>query len=462
MSLNTVHPERFERPLGLRDATSAAEAVRRGEVSSVELVDAALASLEARNADLNAVVVTCPDRARDEARRVDAARASGAASGPLAGVAITVKEAFHTAGLPTTWGLPDQRDWTASADAVVVQRLRAAGAIVFGKTNVATMLADFAQTANELYGRTNNPHALTRSPGGSSGGSAAAVAAGLTFLDYGSDLAGSIRIPAAFCGVYGLRPTANTIPQDGLAPPGAPAAALLADVGWIGTVGPVAVTPADIRTALEITADRSRTVTPAKQLRARDLRLGVVLDDPGCPLASDVAAVLSDVVDRLAAAGIKIVEGWPSGVDGSATIPSFGFALSRFMAAADPTSQWSATDAEIDRERQRLLALRAAWARYFTEVDAFICPVNFTAAIEHDDRPFEQRTVATVDGGRRYDEQPFWTAQIAVAGLPALAAPAGRTDGGLPVGMQIVGPHHGDELVVDVAELLEEILGGAS
>ena len=451
----------FERPFGLADATSAAAAIGRGEVKSVELVDAVLGGLDAVNADLNAVVVTCPDRARDEARLVDRARVSGTALGALAGVPISVKEAFHTVGLPATWGLPEHAGWAAAEDAVVVRRLRAAGAIMVGKTNVAAMLADYAQTANELYGRTNNPHELTRSPGGSSGGSAAAVAAGITFLDYGSDLAGSIRIPAAFCGVYGLRPTANAIPQDGFAPPGAPAAPLPSDIGWISTVGPIARTPADIRTALSITADRHEA-PPARRLRAQGLRLGLVLDDRGCPLAGDVGAVLSDAADRLTAAGVEVVEGWPSGVGSSAAMASFGFALQRFMAAADPTSDWSATSAEIDREQQRRAEMRTAWACYFTEVDAFVCPVNFTAAIEHDDRPLDQRTVHTSDGERRYDEQPFWTAQPAVAGLPALAAPAGRTRAGLPVGMQVVGPHHGDYLIIDVAELLDGILGSAA
>lgn len=450
-----------ELAFGLVDAVSAAAAIRRGEVSSLELVEAVLDGLDAANAELNAVVVECRDRARDEARQVDGARASGARSGPLAGVPISVKEAFHTVGMATTWGLPEHAGWTAVQDAVVVQRLRAAGAIVVGKTNVAPMLADFAQTANPLYGRTNNPHDHGRSPGGSSGGSAAAVAAGLSFLDYGSDLVGSIRIPAAFCGVYGLRPTANTIPQDGFAPPGAPGAALPPEVGWISTVGPLARTPSDIRAALSITSDHPARSAP-KPPDARGLRLGVVLDDPGCPLAGDVGAVLSDAADRLAAAGIELVPGWPTGVDSSATMPTFGFALQQFMAAADPSSDWSPTETEIAEQRERRTRLRAAWADYFTDVDAFVCPVNFTAAIEHDDRPFEQRTVSTVDGERRYDEQPFWTAQPAVAGLPALAAPAGRTDAGLPVGWQIVGPAYCDQQIIDVAELLEQILRSAA
>lgn len=218
-------------PFGLRDASDAAAAVRRGDVRSSELVDTVLARMPVADADLNAIVATCSDRARREAARADHAVSSAAPMGPLAGVPISVKEAFHTVEMPTTWGLPEHECWTATEDAAAVRLLRAAGAIVVGKTNVATMLADFAQTQNELYGRTNNPHDLTRSPGGSSGGSAAAVAAGLTFLDFGSDLAGSIRIPAAFCGVYGLRPTANTVPQDGFAPPAAHTASARYRVG---------------------------------------------------------------------------------------------------------------------------------------------------------------------------------------------------------------------------------------
>lgn len=452
-------------PLGLRDASDAAAAVRGGDVRSSELVDTVLERLPGADADLNAIVATCPDRARREAALADGAVSLGAPVGPLAGVPVSVKEAFHTLGMPTTWGLPEYEGWTADQDAAVVRRLRAAGAIMVAKTNVAAMLADFAQTQNELYGRTNNPHDLTRSPGGSSGGSAAAVAAGLTFLDFGSDLAGSIRIPAAFCGVYGLRPTANTVPQDGFAPPAAPPTALSPDIGWVSTLGPIARTPVDIRTALAIT--RTSQVTsqvpkssPRTPVRLHGLRLGAVIDDPNCAVSSDVGAVLSDAVDRLAAVGVEIIEGWPCGVDPAGAMPSFGFALQRFMTAADPTSDWCAADAEIDQERQMLASLRAAWARHFTGVDAFLCPVNFTAAIAHDDRPFEQRTVHTVDGDRRYDEQPFWTAQPAVAGLPALAAPAGRTIAGLPVGVQIVGPSGGDDLIIDIAELLAGVIGG--
>src|SRR5919198_6524061 len=191
-------------------ATEAARRISTREISALELTEALLGRIEAVDPGVNAVAELRREAALREAAAADEAVAGGAAVGPLHGVPVTVKEAFDVAGLHTTWGNPAFRDAVADADATVVRRLREAGAVVVGKTNVAFMLADYGQTANELYGVTNNPWDLSRTPGGSSGGAAAAVAAGLTFLDYGSDLVGSVRIPASFCGVYGLKPTART------------------------------------------------------------------------------------------------------------------------------------------------------------------------------------------------------------------------------------------------------------
>src|SRR5205823_141795 len=179
-----------------------------------------LARIDALNPALNAVVELRPEAVLREAAAADEAIARGDAAAPLHGVPIMVKEAFNVAGLHTTWGNPAFKDYVAAWDATVVRRLKQAGALIVGKTNVHSMLGDFGQTANELYGVTNNPWDLTRTPGGSSGGAAAAVAAGMTFLDYGSDLVGSIRIPASFCGVYGLRPSVGIVPLTGFQPPG--------------------------------------------------------------------------------------------------------------------------------------------------------------------------------------------------------------------------------------------------
>jgi amidase len=209
----------------LQPATAVARMLRRRERSSRELTEAVLARIEAVNPSLNAVVALRAEEALAEAAAADEAAARGRGLGPLHGLPVTVKDAFDVAGLPTTWGNPAFAGHAAAADATVVRRLRRAGAVVVGKTNVAFMLGDFGQTANELHGVTVNPVDPARTPGGSSGGSAAAVAAGLSFLEHGSDLVGSIRIPAAFCGVYGLKPTAGIVPLTGFQPPGPPAAA---------------------------------------------------------------------------------------------------------------------------------------------------------------------------------------------------------------------------------------------
>src|SRR5918993_2057786 len=203
-------------------ATEVARMLRGRQLSARELTEAQLARIEAVNPRLNAVVELRATQALAEAAAADQAAARGRELGPLHGVPMTVKDSFDVAGLHTTWGNPAFADYLAAADATVVRRLRQAGAVILGKTNVAAMLADFGQTANELYGTTTNPWDPARTPGGSSGGAAAAVAAGLSFLEYGSDLVGSIRIPASYCGVYGLKPSVGVVPLTGFQPPGPP------------------------------------------------------------------------------------------------------------------------------------------------------------------------------------------------------------------------------------------------
>jgi amidase len=232
----------------LRPATDTARLLRNKELSSRELTAALLARIEEVNPALTAVVALRPEQALAEAAAADQAAARGGDLGPLHGVPITIKDAFDVAGLPTTWGNPAFAGHVAGSDAAVVRRLRRAGAVVAGKTNAAFMLGDFGQTANELHGVTANPWDTARTPGGSSGGSAAAVAAGLSFLDYGSDLVGSIRLPASYCGVYGLKPSVATVPPTGFQPPGPPAAP--SDMTYLSALGPLARSAGDLRTAL--------------------------------------------------------------------------------------------------------------------------------------------------------------------------------------------------------------------
>jgi amidase len=449
----------------LWSATVAAAMLRRKEISSRELTELLLGRIERVDPTVNAVVELRLQAALREADAADEATARGAGVGPLHGVPMTVKDSFNVAGLHTTWGNPAFRDYVADWDATVVRRLRRAGAVIVGKTNVHFMLGDFAQTANELYGVTSNPWDPARTPGGSSGGGAAALAAGMTFLEYGSDLVGSIRIPAAFCGVYGLKPSVGIVPLTGFQPPGPPAGP--SEMAYLSAVGPLGRAAGDLRTALRVTAGPEGqaakawtwALPPPRRTRLRDFRVGVVLDHEDAPVSSEVAGPLAKVVDALDRAGTTVIEGWPVGVDPGADYESFGFHVQLFFAFQQPGEDAAKLPEVVDHEHRRM-ASRAAWSRYFDDVDVFLCPANFTPAFPHDSRPFGERTVSTPEGERPYDRQPFWISHASLAGLPAVAAPVGRTPGGLPVGAQVVGPLDEDDTAITFAELLGEVVGG--
>jgi amidase len=436
-------------------ACDARAAILAGEVSSRELTEAALGRIEGVNPRLNAVVELRAEEAVSEAELADRAGEGG----PLHGVPITVKEALNVTGLHTTWGNPAFSDYIADWDATVVARLRQAGAIIVGKTNAAFMLADFAQTFNDVYGRTNNPWDQELTPGGSSGGSAAAVAAGASFLDYGSDLVGSIRIPAAFCGVYGLKPSVGVVPLTGLQPPGPPAPP--SEMLYMSNLGPLARDAGDLRAALVATAGPenpaySWSLPPPRATKLGDFRVGVVVVEE---VSSEVGAVLGDAVDALAAAGVKLVEGWPPEIDPAAEAEAFDYHVQLFFAFAQPDGSFDRLGELIEYE-QRRMAAREAWGRYFRGFDAFLCPVNFTPAFPHDPTPFEERIVRTPEGARRYDEQPFWISHASLPGLPAVSAPIGRTAAGLPVGAQIIAPLYEDDTAITFAELAADVVGG--
>jgi amidase len=451
--------------LEFRSATEVAGMLRRREVSARELAELMLDRIDRLNPAVNAVTEVHRDAALAQADAADRALAAGETR-PLLGVPMTIKEAFNVAGFRTTWGEPAFADYVADSDATVAARLKDAGAVMAAKTNVAAMLADY-QTANPVYGVTSNPWDLSRTSGGSSGGSAAALAAGLTFLEYGTDLAGSIRTPAAFCGVYGLKPTAGTVSPAGLQPPGPPAAPV--EMSHVAAVGPMGRSAADLRAALIATAgpdgaaaaSYSWRLAPPRRTRLRDFRVGFALDHPGCPVSAEITAVLSGLVDRLAAIGVRVSEGWPDGVDPAAVFRSLGYHVQLFLTLQGATEA-SATDpmAALVEHENRRLAVRAAWQRYFDDVDVFVTPVTFTTAFRHDARPFAERTIDTRGGPRRYDDLSFWVAQASLPGLPAVAAPVGQTTDGLPVGAQLIGPLHEDDTALTFAELLSEVTGG--
>ncbi|TCC23772.1 amidase family protein [Kribbella speibonae] len=432
----------------METAGEVAERIRTGQVTSREVTEALLARI-AEDTQVNAVVEVRAEHALAAADRADVLLAErGGAVGPLHGVPVTVKDCFNVAGMRTTWGNPEFAEYVADRDAVVVERLQRAGAIVVGKTNVHTMLADFGQTANEVYGRTSNPADLDRTPGGSSGGAAAALAADLTYLEYGSDLVGSIRLPAAYCGVYGLKPTNGLVPLRGFEIPGTPY--LPTELPNLSTIGPLARSAADLRTALRATAGPeapySYTLCPPRHDRLQDYRVGVVTDHPAAPVSSEVGDALSDTIDRLARSGAKIVNNWPDGVDANEQAEEFGRQVELFFALhGDPDAEGELTAADVrDLDRRRMQA-RARWQQYFEDVDVFLCPTSFTVAFPHGS--------TTIDG-QPYETQVFWIAHASLTGHPALSMPIGHTPAGLPVGAQVIGPWHEDDTAITFAELL--------
>ncbi|TCC05555.1 amidase family protein [Kribbella soli] len=433
-------------------AGEVAERIRTGQVTSREVTEELLARI-ADDTQVNAVVEVRREHALTEADRADALLAErgsavrrGGVVGPLHGVPVTVKEAFNVAGMRTTWGNPAFAEYVADRDAAVVERLQRAGAIVVGKTNVHAMLADFGQTANEIYGRTNNPADLGRTPGGSSGGAAAALAADLTYLEYGSDLVGSIRLPAAYCGVYGLKPTNGLVPLRGFEIPGTPY--LPTELPNLSTIGPLARSAADLRIGLRATAGAeapySSNLRPPRHDRLQDYRVGIVTDHPAAPVSSEVGDALSDTIDRLARSGAKIVNNWPDGVDANEQAAEFGRQVELFFALHGDSDSELTAAAVRDLDRGRMQA-RARWQRYFDDVDVFLCPTSFTVAFPHG--------TTTIDG-QPYETQVFWIAHAALTGHPALSMPIGRTPAGLPVGAQVVGPWHEDDTAITFAELL--------
>jgi amidase len=467
-------------------AEQLATAVRTKEISATELLALTLQQIDRHNPPLNAVVWECREQARARARQADEALAKGQLLGPLHGVPLTIKESFAYRGSPSTWGLPALRDKTSPRTATAVERLEAAGAIVVGKTNVPVMLSDW-QSSNPLYGTTNNPWDVSRTPGGSTGGGAAAVAAGLGALTLGSDLNGSIRIPAHFCGVYGHKPSLELVSTAGLQPgpwdgsPGYPMD--------LAVVGPMARSARDLGLALSALGGPSREDARAwswrmpapRHSRVEDFRIGYVLDDLAAPLASDVRKVYETALSALRAAGATVEEGWPAGIDPHAQARTFGYLLGALVAADMDPNQREQARARFEknaddvfaaaavepharwlRETGHRLMWRARWQQYFDSHDVFVLPTTVTAAFPHDHtEPIGRRVVETADGKRSYVQTiAYWTISANLAGLPATVAPVGQTDAGLPVGIQIVAPMWEDGTSIEFAALLADVVGG--
>jgi amidase len=452
-------------------------------ISARELLGAHAARSDALASALNAVTVTDLERARSDAQRIDDARSRGEAVGPLAGLPMTVKDGFDVEAMPATSGYPPfaARD-KRCADAALVARTRAAGAVIWGKTNVPLMLGDW-QSYNTIYGTTNNPYDFARVPGGSSGGAAAALAAGITPLEIGSDIGGSLRHPANFCGVCALKPTWGLLPMQGHVPP-PPGIDVEVDLG-VG--GPMARNVDDLKLLWSV-LNKSEERAAAS---VAGLRVAVWDDAPLLPpLAGDVKAGVARAADALAKAGAA-VERVKAPIDTEALLTNYMWLLSAIMGAGFPepvlremestraadlaavaagSGPWSRelhrvastarTDEVLAAQRARQ-ALKDRMSEFFHRYDAIVMPVAPVTAFAHDhSEPFHMRAL-DVDGTPiRYVTMLGWIALATALHLPALAVPAGRDRSGLPTGVQIVGPWNGEDRLFDLARAVEEGSGG--
>jgi amidase len=384
--------------------------------------------------------------------------------------------------MPTTWGLPALKDNVAPRNALAVDRLLAAGVVLFGKTNVPAWLADY-QSYNDVYGTTNNPWDLARSPGGSSGGSAVALAAGLTGLEAGSDIGSSIRNPAHYCGVFGHKPTFGIVPPRGQALPGRVAQ------GDISVIGPMARSAEDLVIGLSVMAGPDeidgaglRLALPAPRRKAlREFKVAVMLDDPAAEVDREVQARLQALADFLGKRKVKVSFTARPAFDTAEAHRTYIFLL-RAATAGRQTAEEFSRNAEITRglapDDQRYYAwtmrantashrdwlaanetrhkMRWRWAEFFREWDLLLCPVASSAAFPHDHAGERHERMITVNGKRvPCVDQLFWAGYGGMAYLPATVAPAGLTPAGLPVGVQIIGPQYGDRTCIEFARLLE-------
>jgi amidase len=473
-------------------AEDLAAALRAGEVTSVELTDEAIARVERDDSVINAICVRDFDRARVAARAADQARARGEDQ-PLLGIPVTVKESYNVAGLPTTWGMPLHRSYLPAEDAVQVSRLKAAGAVLLGKTNVPFMLQDL-QSFNEIYGTTNNPWDHGRTAGGSSGGSAAALASGFGALSVGSDLAGSLRTPAHFCGIYAHKPTFGLLANRGHLPP--PMPALPAD-GDLAVVGPMARTARDLALLLDVMAGPDPLTSgvaldlalpPGRHQRLCDYRVLVLDEHPLIATGSAVRAGLNRVADALIAAGAHVEWHSPLLPDLTEAATLYVELLTSHAAASYPVERYeqlqsdaaglSADERGFDTAWLRGPVLshrdwigvnnrrelhRHRWRQFFTQFDAVVCPITPTPAFPHDHETTLMQRHIDIDGVEYpFADQLVWAGLATMPGLPATAIPAGRSPEGLPVGVQLVGPMFEDRTPLRLAELLEQTIGGCN
>jgi amidase len=472
-------------------ATEMLGALRRRDLSAAELLEIHLRRIERHNLALNAIVIPDYDNARRAAEAADAARSRGE-DRPLLGLPITIKEAINVAGLRTTVGMPETADWVSPVDGLVTARARAAGAVIVGKTNVPPMLADW-QASNPVFGRSNNPWDPARTPGGSTGGGAAAVAAGLSPLEYGSDIGGSIRVPAAYCGIYGHRPSETVVPRSGQFPaPPLPNAAFV-----MGVQGPLARSAEDIELGLDVVAGPEigeepawrLALPPARHERLADFRVAVLPLPDWLPLDADLLAARDALVATLQRSGARVGMAAPEVLAdparfhagyaalllaqlGARMPPDAASQIAAGFAATDPRfgdayrrGLEASTGTFLEMHAEREMA-RASFRDFFKDWDVLLCPAALGPAFPHGEVAFPPiasligRTLTLNDTTVPYVWNLTMPGIATFPGQPATAFPVGLTRDGLPLGLQAVGPYLEDRTPIRFAALVAREIGG--
>ncbi|PSH60849.1 amidase [Phyllobacterium sophorae] len=488
-STNTFRKADAAQTPDYRTATELVAGLASREISSLELVEHAIARIEAVDGKINAVVVRDFDRALDAAREADAKLDRGERTA-LLGVPMTVKEHFNLAGLQTTWGIPKYRDWRSESDALSIQRLKKAGAIILGKTNVPNQDGDW-QSYNDIYGTTNNPWNLAHTPGGSSGGGAAAIAAGYVPLELGWDGGGSLRTPAHFCGVFSHKATLDLVPLRGMSLPEAPIVPRR-DEGAV--IGPMARSAMDLELALSVIAGPdelsdgvgySLSLPSARHAKLADFRVLVIDQHPLCPTDDSIRTALNDLGDRLHKAGCTVLRHssmLPDIAHTSQVFEKLSFAKRSGKLLPEERSEIERRALALAPQDQSLVAcmlqgylmshaewlalcqlrddLRARWHALFEDVDVVLCPPSSVQAFKHDHSSMLSRKIEINGTSRHYRcDLHAWAGIANMIGLPSTTMPIAESNG-LPIGMQIMGGFLEDRTTLGFAALVEREFGG--
>ena len=469
------------------NAHSLISKIKNKEASCVEILDAFLKRVEEVNPKINAVVALDAERALEEARKADEQVFKGEKLGPLHGLPMTIKDAFEVEGIVSTGGNPQWQENIPKRNAEAVQRLVDAGAIIFGKTNVPYLSSDL-QSYNKIYGTTNNPWDLERTPGGSSGGSAAALSSGMTPLELGSDIGGSIRVPAHFCGLFGHKPSYNIISEVGHMPP--PPGQILTGNG-LSVAGPLARSPEDLEIALDVLVAAqeqdshawSLKLPKARTTKISELRIAIWPDEPYAEVDKEITKLIKETGENLKESG-ALVE--------TAKLP-FTFAeidkvysqlLNPLMLAGSPKETFEMLEKlneGLDSEDMSELAkvargsvlkysdwvvinamrqnMRQKWREFFGNYDVILCPTSITPAFKHNHEPVHERKLSINGNDQEYLRATLWAGPAVTAGLPSTNVPIGLSSNGLPIGMQITGPYLEDKTCLEVAKLVRDLRG---